>query len=141
MRQDESLVVVAVAGLAFVALCTAPSATTALSQFRSRQTKPDAYEDEDGKSTPEAVAAYSAKLPKAAILVLAATGLGTSLALAILSTLHVAEDEWFLENWLLMAVWVRRDSAPACPSWIPGLNQVLTPVRRASSHSKPHASP
>lgn len=110
MRND-SMVAAAATGLAVVGLFSYPSVSGLIRQLRKRDPKQETYEDLDGKSTPEAVKAYSAKPPKALLLLFSALGCGTAIALAVLSTLHVAEDGSFLENWLSAASWV------SSPQW------------------------
>ncbi|KAK6833621.1 ammonium transporter [Apiospora arundinis] len=93
------------ASVGLVALFTIPAVTKLVLQLRSRDAKPsEIYEDKDGKSTPEAVKAFSAKVPKAFILLLSLAGLGLSIALAVLSTLD-PEKDLYLENWLSVAAW------------------------------------
>ncbi|KAK8031803.1 hypothetical protein PG990_001537 [Apiospora arundinis] len=93
------------ASVGLVALFTIPAVTKLVLQLRTRDAKPsEIYEDKDGKSTPEAVKAFSAKVPKAFILLLSLAGLGLSIALAVLSTLD-QEKDLFLENWLSVAAW------------------------------------
>lgn len=94
------------ASVGLVALFTIPAVTRLALQLRSRDAKPsDIYEDVDGKSTPEAVKAFGAKVPKAFILFLSLVGLGLSIAVAVLSTLDQGKG-LFLENWLAVAAWV-----------------------------------
>jgi hypothetical protein len=88
-----------------IGLCSFPS----LSAVAARLTKPDVkqetYEDADGKATPESMKAFSAKVPKTIILLLAATGLPISIALLLL-TLH--DLAITLESLvLIVAAWVR----------------------------------
>ncbi|KAK8101300.1 hypothetical protein PG999_011674 [Apiospora kogelbergensis] len=93
------------ASVGLVALFTIPAVTRLALQLRSRDAKPsDIYEDVDGKSTPEAVKAFGAKVPKAFILFLSLVGLGLSIAVAVLSTLDQGKG-LFLENWLAVAAW------------------------------------
>jgi len=94
------------ASVGLVALFTVPAVTRLAQQLWSRDAKPSGiYEDADGKSTPEAVKAFSAKVPKASILFLSLAGLGVSIAVAVLSTLD-QEKGLFFENWLAVAAWV-----------------------------------
>ncbi|KAK8136839.1 hypothetical protein PG984_004779 [Apiospora sp. TS-2023a] len=93
------------ASVGLIALFTTPAVIRLVLQLRNRDAKTsDVYEDEDGKSTPEAVKAFSAKVPKAFILLLSLVGLGLSIALSVLSTLDV-EKGLFLENWLAVSAW------------------------------------
>ncbi|KAK9788369.1 putative P-loop containing nucleoside triphosphate hydrolase protein [Seiridium cardinale] len=91
-------------GLGLIALSTAPAVISSVAQLRSHESRSDVYEDEDGKSTPQAVKAYSAKIPKAFILLFSLIGLGLSIALAVLSTVGETNG-LFLENWLGVVAW------------------------------------
>jgi len=103
--RHESLVVGVAAGLGVIALASLPSVSSFLRRKEPRQA---IYEDADGKSTPESMEAYSAKLPKAVLLVLSALGCAASLTNAVLVTLNLGKDGLFLEDWLSSAAWVRR---------------------------------
>ncbi|KAF5658311.1 hypothetical protein FHETE_9965 [Fusarium heterosporum] len=93
------------AGLAVVALATTPALVTAVTQLRKRTVKDNFYEDIDGKSTPESIAAFSNRLPKIFILALSAIGLGTSIAISVLSSLNSHVDALLLKNWLITGTW------------------------------------
>ncbi|KAF5002170.1 hypothetical protein FGRMN_546 [Fusarium graminum] len=93
------------AGLAVVALATTPALVTAITQLRNRTVKDNFYEDIDGKSTPESIAAFSNRLPKIFILALSAIGLGTSIAISVLSSLNSHVDALLLKNWLTTGTW------------------------------------
>ncbi|ODA77544.1 hypothetical protein RJ55_07173 [Drechmeria coniospora] len=102
---DPMMLPSSVAALVLVALATLPGLVAILDQLRSRAVKDHFYEDEDGKSTPEALAAFSNKGPKAAVLVLA-TGAFLSIAtVAVLTTVDRRQHDLFLETWLLAATW------------------------------------
>ncbi|OTB05135.1 hypothetical protein M426DRAFT_57371 [Hypoxylon sp. CI-4A] len=92
-----------------VATVLSASAVLNLFKLRSRGSKFPAkiYEDEDGKSTPEAVEAFSNTIPKIAVLVFSLVGLGLSIALAVTSTLGAQDQKGglFLENWLDVIIW------------------------------------
>ncbi|KAF4974138.1 hypothetical protein FZEAL_8903 [Fusarium zealandicum] len=92
-------------GLAVVASATAPALVAIFTQLRNRSPKDNFYEDADGKSTPESVAAFSNRLPKCLILALSFAGLGTSIAISVLSSLDLASDVLRLENWLIAGAW------------------------------------
>ncbi|KAL6919458.1 hypothetical protein FSST1_003484 [Fusarium sambucinum] len=106
MVVDNLDVVLTGAGLGLVALTTAPALVAVIDQLRKRTPKDNFYEDIDGKSTPESIAAFSNRLPKILILVSSATGLGTSIAVSVLSSLHSSSNELLLENWLLTGAWL-----------------------------------
>ncbi|KAF4498142.1 ATP-dependent bile acid permease [Fusarium agapanthi] len=91
-------VILAGTGLVVVALATTPALATAVNQLRKRTARDNFYEDADGKSTPESLAAFSNRLPKVFILALSAVGLGTSIAISVLHSL-------LLKNWLIAGAW------------------------------------
>ncbi|KAJ4137519.1 hypothetical protein NW768_003106 [Fusarium equiseti] len=92
-------------GLGLVALATAHALVAAINQLRKRTPKDNFYEDVDGKSTPESIAAFSNRLPKLFILAFSVTGFGTSTAISVLSSLHAPSEELFLKNWLIAGAW------------------------------------
>ena len=94
------------AGLAVVGAATLPGISAIVVQNRNRTPKDNFYEDIDGKSTPEAVAAFSQKIPKTAILLLSVVGFGLSVAISVLSTLNSGPHGLFVVNWLSTATWV-----------------------------------
>jgi hypothetical protein len=107
MQNGALLTLIAVGiGLAVIGLFTAPALLSVGRQLAKREPKEECYEDEDGKSTPEAVAAYSAKIPKVLILVFAVLGCATSIAVTVLSLTTDIQDGLFIENWLSLAAWV-----------------------------------
>lgn len=132
MESTNTLVLASTAaGLGLVGLLTAPallSIASSLRQWRNRNSNsssnssstehnsnnnhkydPDAiYEDADGRSSPEAQAAFSTAPAKWAILVLAAVGFGLAFLAAVLTTLSPVGvgDGLFLENWLAVGIWV-----------------------------------
>ncbi|KAG5809758.1 hypothetical protein H9Q74_003560 [Fusarium xylarioides] len=87
-----------------VALATTPALATVVTQIRKRTARDNFYEDADGKSTPESLAAFSNRLPKVFILALSAFGLGTSIAISALYSLSQS-DSLLLKNWLIAAAW------------------------------------
>ncbi|KAK2594786.1 hypothetical protein QQS21_007473 [Conoideocrella luteorostrata] len=93
------------AGLGVTGLATLPGVFAQLAQARHRTPPDNFYEDVDGKSTPETMAAYSNKKPKLCILVFSVIGFGLSVAVTILSKLHPLGDGLSLENWLITATW------------------------------------
>lgn len=110
MSDDKTIVLVTSAvGLGVVAILSVPAALN-LGRLRSRGSKcaTDIYEDKDGKSTPEAVKAFSTKVPKAVMLVFSLIGFGLSIALAVISSLGTqgVESGLFLANWLAVIIWV-----------------------------------
>ncbi|KPM40692.1 ATP-dependent bile acid permease [Neonectria ditissima] len=93
------------AGLAVVALSASPAVLAIITQLRNRTPKDNFYEDHDGRGTPESIAAFSNRRAKFAILLLSVVGLGTSIAVSVLTTLQQAKYGLFLENWLMTTAW------------------------------------
>ncbi|KAI1138221.1 putative ATP-binding cassette transporter protein [Hypoxylon sp. FL0543] len=108
MPEKTAVLVTSAVGLGVVTVLSFPAALN-LSRLHNRGSKfaTGTYEDEDGKSTPEAVQAFSNKTSKAAILILSFAGLGLSIALAVISTLgpRGIEAALFNDNWLSVATW------------------------------------
>lgn len=95
-----------IAGLAVVGLFSLPGAVALLSQIRNRTPRDNFYSDVDGTSTPEAVAAFSNKRAKIAILLFSLTSFGTSVAHSVLATLHADRYGLFVPSWLITAALV-----------------------------------
>lgn len=95
-----------IAGSAVVGLFSLPAVFALLAQIRNRTPKDNFYQDIDGTSTPEAVASFSNKWPKVSILLWSLTSFGSSLALSVLSSLHLKKDDLFVSNWLITAALV-----------------------------------
>ncbi|KAL7620647.1 hypothetical protein AAE478_009642 [Parahypoxylon ruwenzoriense] len=102
------MLVTSAVGLSAVAVFSLPAVVN-LGRLPSRGSKraAEVYEDEDGKSTPDAVKAFSNKVSKTVVLILSAIGLGISIALAVISTLTARGigDGLLIENWLGVASW------------------------------------
>ncbi|KAI3395735.1 hypothetical protein diail_958 [Diaporthe ilicicola] len=96
----DSMVVTVATGLGIIALVSIPALFTFILQLTTRQPKQDAYEDPDGKATPESVKAYSSTLSKTFVVLFATLACITAIATAVLATLHTVQDGLFLENWL-----------------------------------------
>lgn len=104
---DESMILGVGAALAAITLLTYPSVSGLVAQIIKReQRSDDVYSDADGKATAESDAVFSDKLPKAAVLLSALLGAGSSLAASVLATLNDGRDKLFVENWLVTASWV-----------------------------------
>ncbi|ERS99237.1 hypothetical protein HMPREF1624_04435 [Sporothrix schenckii ATCC 58251] len=104
---DESMILGVGAALAAITLLTYPSVSGLVNQIRKReQRSDDVYSDPDGKATAESDAAFSDKLPKAAVLLSALLGAGPSLAASVLATLNNGRDKLFVESWLVTAAWL-----------------------------------
>ncbi|KAG7137339.1 ATP-dependent bile acid permease like protein [Verticillium longisporum] len=107
MSRDSTLLGGLAAILAFIALCTLPALSGLIKQLRTRAPKDNFYSDQDGKSTPEAVAAFSNRWPKAFIAFFAALGCATSITLSVLSTTSSEGRQGLsLQDWLTTASWL-----------------------------------
>lgn len=106
MAERLPLLPLSAAGLGIVGAFSVPTVVTIARQIRKGAPKDNFYEDRDGKATPESIAAFSNRIPRAAILLFASLGLATSISISVLTTLD-AQDGLFLENWMVTASWVR----------------------------------
>lgn len=95
-------------GLGVVGLMSTPAVVNLVLQLTTPEPRQDGYEDQDGKATPESFKAYSAKWPKSLIVLFSLITASTSLATAVLATLHVDNHDLFLENWLSVGASVSR---------------------------------
>ncbi|KAG6002516.1 hypothetical protein E4U21_003009 [Claviceps maximensis] len=100
-----SLLPLCAVALGVTGLSTLPALFAQLAQIRHHTRRDNFYEDVDGKSTPETMAAFSNKKPKLFLLIFTVVGFGLSLAVTILSVLHPLGDGLALENWLLNGCW------------------------------------
>lgn len=107
MAEHLPLLPLSAAGLGIVGFFTIPSILTIVRQIRKGAPKDNFYQDRDGKATPESIAAFSNRVPKALILLFASLGLGTSISISVLTALDPARDGLLLENWMVTASWVR----------------------------------
>ncbi|KAF4125093.1 ABC-type multidrug transport system, ATPase and permease component [Geosmithia morbida] len=92
--------------LVLTSLSSIPAIAAVVDQIRKGAPKDNFYEDRDGESTPEAIAAFSNKASKITVLASALLGLVTSAAISVLTTLDADRGDQFLENWLTTAAWV-----------------------------------
>lgn len=107
MAPDSFSLPLTIFGLVIVALSTSPAVSAILAQFRDSSPKDNFYQDVDGHSSPETIAAFSNRRPKGAILALSIIGLGTSIAISVLHFLHPHYySQSGLENWLITSAWV-----------------------------------
>lgn len=100
----------ATTGLALTAVFSIPAVLNLVKNFTEPREKKDTegiYEDEDGSATKESQEKFSNTLPKISIAVVSVLGFGVSLALAVLNTLHLANDGLFIEDWEKVGAWVR----------------------------------
>lgn len=65
------------------------------------------YEDEDGRSSPEALSKFSTRVPKTLVAFFAVTGFFASTHLSILDTVRATHDSLVAAIWLYSVVWVR----------------------------------
>jgi len=109
---ERSDVAAAAAGFVSVCLLSIPAVSGLLVRFTRGAGKQQAgYEDADGKSTPDAIKAYSATVPKAFVLLFAASGCSVSLARTFLSekrdsilpAIFLASGSWVSPSWALSA--------------------------------------
>ncbi|KAI0601430.1 P-loop containing nucleoside triphosphate hydrolase protein [Biscogniauxia sp. FL1348] len=119
MAEQTATLTTSAIGLGITAVLTGPSVVHLVAQLRSRSAKTEGYEDADGKSTPEAIEAFSTKLPKTLIVLCSVIGLCISVTLAALGTLNPGtpaahDDGLFLENWLVVAAWALLTLQAAC---------------------------
>lgn len=103
---DAILLPLCAAGLGVTCLSSLPGLFALLAQLRDRTPRDNFYEDVDGKSTPESMAAFSNKAPKICLLISSVIGFGLSIAATILSILDPLGDDLALENWLSNGCWV-----------------------------------
>ena len=103
---DPMLLPLSAAALGATGLITLPGLFASLAQARDRTPPDNFYEDADGKATPESMAAFSNKKPKACVLTFSILGLGLSIATTVLAILNPLGDGLVLENWLTTATWV-----------------------------------
>lgn len=75
--------------------------TAFVTQIRNRTPKDNFYEDEDGKSTPESMAAFSNAWPKFNTIALSLLGLAISAW-----TLITGKNDELCADWYLTIVWV-----------------------------------
>ncbi|KAK5657119.1 hypothetical protein OQA88_3647 [Cercophora sp. LCS_1] len=85
MFGNDALLALFVTGVAIIGLCSLPAVSAVVTRLGKRDARQDIYSDADGTATPESMKAFSAKLPKAALLFLAAHGLPVSILIVLLS--------------------------------------------------------
>ncbi|PNY26446.1 ATP-dependent bile acid permease [Tolypocladium capitatum] len=102
---EYMLLPLSAAALGITGLASIPAVFAILSQIRNRTPKDNFYEDKDGKSTPEAIAAFSNKVPKTVIVLLSILGFASTAVVSVLTTLDSARHDLFLESWLMTASW------------------------------------
>ncbi|KAH6687860.1 ATP-dependent bile acid permease [Plectosphaerella plurivora] len=105
MAPDLQLVEAAI-GLGAIGLSSIPGILALLRQIRHRKPRDNFYEDKDGKSRPEDIAAFSNRWQKFAVALVTALGLGSSLAASFLITPQDNDNTLILGNWLLTGSWI-----------------------------------
>ncbi|OBR08341.1 ATP-dependent bile acid permease [Colletotrichum higginsianum IMI 349063] len=93
------------AALAVAALSSSVAAYNVFRQLRIGKPKGWFYEDVDGYATPKALAEFSSRGIKVAVLLFSAIGTGTSIAGLVLSTVYKFRHGFLLENSLNAAAW------------------------------------
>lgn len=93
-------------GLGLVALLSIPALRTFVLQTRKGAARDNFYQDRDGKSTPEAIASFSNRRHKIALLLSSVIGLATSVALSVVVTLDQTQHKFCMETWLNTASWI-----------------------------------
>ncbi|TQN66171.1 ABC transporter ATP-binding protein/permease VMR1, partial [Colletotrichum shisoi] len=93
------------AALAVAALLSSVAAYNVFRQLRIGKPKDCFYEDVDGCATPKALAEFSSRGIKVAVLLFSAIGTGTSIAGLVLSTVYKFRHGFLLENSLNAAAW------------------------------------
>ena len=112
---DHSEFAAPAATLALIALSSIPAIVEVSSRRRATASNVQSYEDEDGESTPEAVRAYSARVPK--ILMVIGSATGTLIALASLLLVNQYTPGGFIGPSLVLSAWV--SSLSVCLSVCP----------------------
>lgn len=103
------------AGLFLVLLTSTPAARSVVRRFdkTSTQSQHDGtrltgsyYADEDGDATDDSVKQFSDKWQRVTIGLLSVTGFEVALGLAITTTVHASIDDYVVQSWLQVGVWV-----------------------------------
>ncbi|KAK4181284.1 P-loop containing nucleoside triphosphate hydrolase protein [Triangularia setosa] len=102
MGSDGSMLATVITSLAFIGLCSLPAVSSLVLRPRRQDGDRNTYKDADGEATPESAKAFSTKLSKTCILILAISGLAISLATALVFT-HSNGIQ--LEQWLSTSSW------------------------------------
>lgn len=102
----DNIVLISATGLGVAALTAIPGFFALQAQIRNRTPKDNFYEDEDGKATPESIAAFSNTRRKSITLVFSITAFATQLAVAVLALLGGSHNGASLQDWLIMGSWV-----------------------------------
>ncbi|PHH87815.1 hypothetical protein CDD83_8368 [Cordyceps sp. RAO-2017] len=105
MIDGTALLALSATALGIACIGSVPGALAVLGQRRKRTPRDHFYQDHDGKSTPEAVAAFSNKRPKAVIVVLSTLAFASIVAVAVLETAGSSRRRLLLESWLLAGSW------------------------------------
>lgn len=103
---DSTLLPLSASALGITGLATLPGLLAVLAQSRDRTPPENFYEDEDGKATPETMAAFSNKKPKRCVLTFSIFAFGLSISVAVLSMFQSLPYHLNLENWLIVGTTV-----------------------------------
>lgn len=87
-------------------LLSIPAWVAVTVQLRKGRPRDRFYEDSDGSSTPEAIARFSNRRAKTAIVIFAILGFVISVAILVLSILTTAKKAQKLDAKLIAAAWV-----------------------------------
>ena len=85
--------------------CRVAGITTPIQYDESRMTKTH-YSDEDGEASDSSLREFSDKWQRVAIGLLSVIGLEISLGLAIITSVHAGIEDYVVQSWLQVAVWV-----------------------------------
>lgn len=85
--------------------CRVAGFTTPTQYDESRMTKTH-YSDEDGEASENSLREFSDKWQRVAIGLFSVIGLEISLGLAIITTAHAGIEDYVVQSWLQVAVWV-----------------------------------
>lgn len=85
--------------------CRVAGFTTPTQYDESRMTKTH-YSDEDGEASESSLREFSDKWQRVAIGLFSVIGLEISLGLAIITTAHAGIEDYVVQSWLQVAVWV-----------------------------------
>ncbi|CAG9962913.1 unnamed protein product [Clonostachys byssicola] len=94
-----------IAAFAVSVLSALPAATALIVQLREGKPRNRFYEDADGTATPEALARFSNRGVKAAIVFFSLCGVGSSTAILVRSSFIEQGNQWLLEYGFVIGAW------------------------------------
>ena len=80
--------------------------TSTTSQHNGTRLASSFYADEDGDATDESMRRFSVKWQRMVIGFLSITGFEIALSLAITTTVHVGIEDYVVQSWLQIGIWV-----------------------------------